>query len=132
MGLVDLDRDRFRSRQRQSRIDRDGPTLPPVRRIDGRGNYLELGYRAGRAGRQTAGEFTEAIDGLGPYCVEDRRAVPFRIHPTGFAKDAKVGQTNGEGVEGTWFAVSATGAKIVKKAAAKAPASAPASGGYGN
>ncbi|MTD52863.1 hypothetical protein [Amycolatopsis pithecellobii] len=51
-----------------------------------------------------------------------------------FSKDTAAGQTNGQGVGGTWFAVSPAGAKVQGKGGAKpsAPAStAPSSAGNG-
>jgi predicted lipoprotein with Yx(FWY)xxD motif len=43
-----------------------------------------------------------------------------------YSGDQKAGDTNGEGVGGTWFAVSPTGGKVQPAAGAPAPASTPA------
>jgi len=66
---------------------------------------------------------------------DGRRQVTYNHHPLyTFVKDAKKGQTNGEGVDAfgaEWYAVSPGGAWI-EKTSAPSSGPAPATGGYGD
>jgi predicted lipoprotein with Yx(FWY)xxD motif len=54
---------------------------------------------------------------------DGRRQVTYAGHPLyRFASDAKAGETNGEGLQGVWWVVSAAGVEVTKKAAARSAA----------
>jgi predicted lipoprotein with Yx(FWY)xxD motif len=48
-----------------------------------------------------------------------------------YSQDSKPGQTNGQGVDGTWFAVAPTGAKAASSGSGTMPGSGTSGGGYG-
>jgi predicted lipoprotein with Yx(FWY)xxD motif len=93
-----------------------------------------------------SGTHVTAASGVGTLTTITRsdgsKQVAINGHPLyKFAGDSGAGMTKGQGVEGTWFVVSPTGALIRKAAAASSSAASPApsssasssggSGGYG-